>query len=137
MLKMQFKGIVSLLVLGILVSCNKKYEDTPVPDIFNPTIVITTPTQGSSENSLFPVNIVGTITDQLLDSLDIKVIEKNTGKVIKSARPDVKGKAGYTFNESFTQTVTGDPLECQLIIYGKDAADNLALATLDFFIVKI
>jgi hypothetical protein len=133
---MQSKYLQLLMILSftVLFACNKKTEKEDTPDIFAPEIKRSSPSLGSSFNSLYPVNIVGTVTDLRLDSLEIYVYAKATGKVLLHKFPDVKGKNGCTINESFGYSNTVGNVSCVSIIQAKDQAGNWSKDSVDFLI---
>jgi hypothetical protein len=137
---MQVKTIHLLLlsVVVFFVACNKKYIKEETPDTFAPVIKITTPTSGSAENSLFPINIVGTVTDLNLDSLEIIVtMPDSNDRVLIHKFPEVKGLNGFTFNESFTYSKIGAPVNCTALIQAKDKSGNWGSQSVNFIIFKI
>lgn len=137
---MQFKGIqlvIAIIFLGF-VACNKKTTKNPEPDIFAPVISITTPSQGSAQNALYPVNFVGTITDLLLDSAEVfAYIPDSNNRVLLHKFPDVKGKNGYIFNEKFTLPTVGAPINCIGVVNAKDQSGNFSTDSVNFIIFKI
>jgi hypothetical protein len=141
LLKVQFKNyILSLASLFILFnsSCEKKNangSDT-LPDITYPVIKYTKPTNGAVLNSILPINIIGTITDNKgLKSYSLKVFNLSENKLDFSIIKDLSGTTGHTINENFVKNNPNkDIFNYMLASETKDAANNTVVDTIKFFV---
>ncbi len=94
-----------------LIGCNKTNNysgDKILPDIYAPVVTYTKPAIGGSFNSLYPINIIGTVTDnQQLQNYALTVYEckLDTIKAFEANKtfttPIV---TGYTINENFVRS---------------------------------
>lgn len=121
----------------ISVSCQKNNStnqsvQSELPDVTKPIVSVTVPIKFSTQNSDAPVHIVGTVTDNKLSTLKVNVLNLIDSTIVFEAKPNVQGKKGYTFNESFVANTGNTTVPCVLIIWAKDDSNNETISQTNF-----
>ncbi len=117
----------------ILFSCQKESEELPIPDVTQPVISVTVPQKFASVSSDASVHIVGTVTDNNLQKLKITVWNLQDSIRLLNVEPNVAGKKGYTFNESYIKVLPNNAnLPCMLEILASDGAGNQSFSQTPF-----
>jgi hypothetical protein len=136
MSKLSTKFIFSTLILALftIISCTKEPEELPIPDVSFPVVSVTTPIKFSSQTAQAPVRVIGNVTDNNLKSLNLIVYNLLDSSIVLNVKPNVTGKKGYTFNESFGLNTSGNIVPCALVINAMDAANNTTLDYTNFVV---
>jgi hypothetical protein len=126
------KKILILLfapALFFICSCAKESKKN-VPDLSNPVINITNPVKNGSKNSLDPITIIGTATDNNLALLSVKVFNVTDTTILYQNSQAISG-GGVTINQSYFKYITAIK-SCLLQVIVKDGAGNTTVDSVRF-----
>ncbi len=117
------------------VSCTK-YKTKTYPDITNPVINITTPVKNAAGplNSNAIMKITGTVTDNDLNYIDVKVFNLTDTTLLFNNNETLVGKS-FSINYNYTYKTLGVLKKCMMATYVKDGTGNSARDT-TYFDVK-
>jgi hypothetical protein len=133
---MQIKNIaITFLIFTAtlcFLGCGKATVNPPLSDVHAPKIKITTPVLNDLKNSEAEIHIIGTVTDEKLLSLDVRVVTADSFKTIYNTQPDVLNKTSLIINERYLYRTYGVNVPFKLIVTAIDNANNKAADTTFF-----
>lgn len=120
--------MISFFILAITIfSCHKEHTTTDQAPIIN----ITTPEDGSVLSG--EIHIAGTISDESLHELHIKVVTELDNKILFSTDPEVHDKSNYTINEHFNPRIAAES-KVALTVTVEDHQDHVVNKMIKFTI---
>jgi hypothetical protein len=119
-------------------SCTKENPASNTkPDLTVPVIKITTPISNGYEKDLNPVNIVGTVTDNELASINVAAYNITESQVLYTKQESVSGTV-IVFNKQYSKTVSNpnNLIFCVAVINAKDKVGNTAVDSVYYVMGK-
>lgn len=132
------KFIYSLLLLSVFATACKKEEDdhnhNTTTDTSKPVINITAPSNTTMYNNGDTVKIRGTVTDNSLHELLIRIIKDSDGSELFRATPTVHDLTSYSISENWKSSVS-DHTNASIIISAEDHNSNVGSDTVHIHIM--
>jgi hypothetical protein len=120
------KNTFIIAAIVAVASCTKDEPASNIkPDLTAPVIKITTPIINSYEKDLYPVNVVGTITDNDLASMTVAAYNVTDNQVLFTKTEAISGTV-VTFNKMYSKTVNNmsNLLYCVAVVNANDKVGN-------------
>jgi len=117
-----------LTLTSIIVSCHHHDDDDSNP----PVLLITSPSDNASLPASSPVHITGTVTDESLHEMNIKITNDSNGSVLFNKDLEVHDATNYTINESYTPTNITSVTHVTMFVIVSDHSDHEVRDTVHF-----
>ena len=128
----KMKNLLYLTIALLIISCHAHDE----ADVNAPKLTITAPTKGDFVKNNTDMKISGTITDESLHELSIKILTKSNNTVLFTSTPEVHDKTSYSINETWKPSLTADTTQVYLAVEVYDHNDNKSADTISFNVIK-
>lgn len=124
----KFKLVSLVIALAALsfAACHHHDED----DTTDPVLTITSPTANASISGA--VTIAGTLTDESLHELSIKITKDADNSELFSAAPSVHDETSYTIAETWTPTGITTETPVTLTVIAEDHSEHTVTKTVKF-----
>jgi len=103
---MQIKSILFAAFCLLIVAACDTHHDHDENDTAAPILTLESPVENTSISG--EVSIKGTVTDESLHEMEIKVTQDSDGVELHKATPMVHDKTEYTFHELWTPAVAAE-----------------------------
>lgn len=131
-------NLTLLAIVAIAFSSCKKEEDDhshdTTSDNTKPVITISSPTSTAMYNNGDTIKIRGTVTDNSLHELLIKIVDDANGTVLYSTAPTVHDLTTYSFSANWKSSVT-DHTNASVIVMAEDHSSNVSSDTVHVHIM--
>ncbi len=132
------KLIYSILLLSVFATACKKEDDDhdhdTTTDTTKPVITINSPSNMAMYNNGDTVKIRGTVTDNSLHELLIRIVKDSDGSELFRSTPTVHDLTSYSINENWKSAVT-DHTNASIIISAEDHGSNVGSDTVHIHIM--
>jgi hypothetical protein len=123
---MQIKSLLFAALCCLTIAACHKHDEN---DTNAPVVTIASPTEAASIQG--EIHIEGTVTDESLHEMEIKLTKDSDGSELFKATPAVHDETSYTFHEHYTPTVAAETA-VTLTITVSDHSENTTTKTVKF-----